>query len=112
MIDIALSLCMCHQIYDYVCIFVGWVGGWGGGLAYGLHYAPPLLWLSLNMCTLSTNINVMHDLKVIPTLLATVGKLMNIFLLLLQIIKDQTIFCHQTSCENKIKPFLFYTDSL
>ena len=34
MIDIALSLCMCHQKYDYVCIFVGvggWVGGWVGG---------------------------------------------------------------------------------
>ena len=27
--------------------------------------------LSLNMCTLSTNINGMHDLKVIHTLLAT-----------------------------------------
>ena len=69
MIYIALSLCMCHQIYDYVLIFVG-VGGWGGG-AYGLHFAPPLLRLSLNMCTLSTNINVMYDLKVIHTLLAT-----------------------------------------
>ena len=38
---------------------------------YGLCFAPPLLGLSLNMCTLSTNINVMHDLKVIHTLLAT-----------------------------------------
>ena len=58
---------MYHQIYDYVCIFVG-LGGWGGG-AYGFHFAPPLLGLSLNMCTLSTNINVMHE--VIYTLLST-----------------------------------------
>ena len=71
MIDIALSLCMCHQIYDYVCIFVGVGGGvWGGG-SYGLHFAPPLLGLSLNICTLSTNINVMRNLKVSHTLLAT-----------------------------------------
>ena len=54
-----------------MCIFVE-VGRWGGGGgAYGLHFAPPLLGLSLNMCTLSININVMHDLKVIHTLLAT-----------------------------------------
>ena len=70
MIDIALSLCMYHQIYDYVCIFV-WGGEGGEGGAYGLHFARPLLGLSLNMCTLSTNINVMHGLKVIHTLLAT-----------------------------------------
>ena len=67
MIDIALSLCMCHQIYDYVCIFVG-VGGWVGG---GWGGCNPSYGLSLNMCTLSTNINGLHDLKVIQTLLAT-----------------------------------------
>ena len=55
-----------------MCVFMlGWVGRLAGGGAYGLHFAPPLLGLSLNMCTLSTNINVMHDLKVIHTLLAT-----------------------------------------
>ena len=68
MIDIALSLCMCHQIYDYVCIFVGG-GGWGGGGLWPALCPTPLG--GLNMCTLNTNINVMHDLKVIHTLLAT-----------------------------------------
>ena len=46
MIDIALSLCMCHQIYDYVCIFVGvggWVGGWGGGLLMACTLPHPSL---------------------------------------------------------------------
>ena len=56
-----------------MCVFLlGWVGGWGGGgSAYGLHFAPSLLGLSLNVSTLSTNINVVHGLKVIHTLLAT-----------------------------------------
>ena len=39
MIDIGLSLCMCHQIYNYVCMCVGA----GGGGAYGLHFAPSAL---------------------------------------------------------------------
>ena len=43
----------------YMC-----VGRWGGG-----HMACNLP--HLNMCPLSTNINVMHDLKVNYTLLAT-----------------------------------------
>ena len=54
MIDKAISLCM-------------WLDGRG---AYGLHFAPLPLGLILNMCP-CTNINVMHDLKVNHTLLAT-----------------------------------------
>ena len=58
----------------------------GGGGAYGLHFAPPLLGLSLNMSTLSTNINVMHDLKVIHTLLATCSLLIRRWMALYEIL--------------------------
>ena len=47
----------------YMC-----VGGWGEHMAL---CCPTSLGLRLNMCPLSTNINVMHDLKVNCTLLAT-----------------------------------------
>ena len=49
----------------YMC-----VGGGGGGGHMACTLSTPL-GLRLNMCPLNTNINVMHDLKVNSTLLAT-----------------------------------------
>ena len=45
-------------------------GGGGGGGIWPVLWPTPL-GIRLNMCPLSTNITVMHDLKVNYTLLAT-----------------------------------------